>query len=152
MGGLALYDGDKFCGYIWDSDRHYDEDGRPYDGQTEGFWDEIKRHHKKYQDPIGDMHCQAAQSLPPQRALEEESLLFARNSSSNTQAQVAPEPEPATILEFLLAKGYITLTEDEIKDKSHADSITKSIAVIQTIWFILQVIARALGRSGHHRT
>ncbi|KAK7024608.1 hypothetical protein VNI00_016169 [Paramarasmius palmivorus] len=48
------------------------------------------------------------------------------------------------LLEFLIANGYITLTEDEIKDRSHADVITKSIAVIQTIWFIAQVIARAV--------
>ncbi|KAK7022791.1 hypothetical protein VNI00_016962 [Paramarasmius palmivorus] len=52
--------------------------------------------------------------------------------------------EPTSILEFLVAKGYITITEDEIKDRSHADVIMKSIAVIQTIWFILQVIARAV--------
>ncbi|KAK7016812.1 hypothetical protein VNI00_018788 [Paramarasmius palmivorus] len=48
------------------------------------------------------------------------------------------------LLEFLIANGYITLTEDEIKDRSHADVITKSIAVIQTIWFIMQVLARAV--------
>ena len=54
------------------------------------------------------------------------------------------KPSDELLLEFFVANGYITLTEDEIKDKSHADIITKSIAVIQTIWFIMQVIARAV--------
>ena len=57
---------------------------------------------------------------------------------------MSPTLDPTTPLEFLVAKGYITLTEDEIKDKSHADFISKAIAVIQTTWFIMQVIARAV--------
>ena len=25
MGGFALYDGDVFCGYLWDRDKEYDD-------------------------------------------------------------------------------------------------------------------------------
>jgi len=35
-----------------------------------------------------------------------------------------------------------TISEDEIKDKSKADFLTKSIAVLQTLWFVVQCIAR----------
>ncbi|KAK7022777.1 hypothetical protein VNI00_016948 [Paramarasmius palmivorus] len=52
--------------------------------------------------------------------------------------------ERRPLLEYLLMTGYITLREEEIKDNfSHSDSITKGIAVVQTTWFIFQVIARA---------
>uniref|UniRef100_A0A0W0FA36 Uncharacterized protein n=1 Tax=Moniliophthora roreri TaxID=221103 RepID=A0A0W0FA36_MONRR len=52
-------------------------------------------------------------------------------------------PEPSCLLKYFLQKGYIILTENEIKDKSHTDFIAKSIALIQTTWFILQVAAHA---------
>ncbi|KAK7028223.1 hypothetical protein VNI00_014913 [Paramarasmius palmivorus] len=68
-----------------------------------------------------------------------------RPKTSEKSSKLIDKPSDAScLLEFFVATGYITLTEDEIKDKSHADVITKSIAVIQTIWFIAQVIARAV--------
>ncbi|ESK86857.1 hypothetical protein Moror_3452 [Moniliophthora roreri MCA 2997] len=48
------------------------------------------------------------------------------------------------LLEFLLDNDFIKLTEAEIQDRSHADALTKGIALIQTTWFILQCIARAI--------
>ncbi|KAK7022778.1 hypothetical protein VNI00_016949 [Paramarasmius palmivorus] len=163
MGGFALYDGDKFCGYLWDRDRGYDDLKRPYEGHAEKLWDNVKRYCRRCgrcekcekcetcetcercRDPI--VNTQEGQSHQDDKAAEptipEEKTLLT-TSLEPTAPSTVPQTEPETILEFLVAKGYITLTEDEIKDKSHADVITKSIAVIQTTWFIMQVIARAV--------
>ncbi|THU80835.1 hypothetical protein K435DRAFT_767780 [Dendrothele bispora CBS 962.96] len=46
------------------------------------------------------------------------------------------------LLEFLIQHKYINITEDEITARSKTDFLTKSIAVVQTTWFILQCIAR----------
>ncbi|KAI3602561.1 hypothetical protein WG66_009231 [Moniliophthora roreri] len=90
MGRFALYNGDKFMGYLWN------------DNEDTSYEDEIKD------------YIQKVQGVPP-----------------------------TWLLEYLIKNGYITITEDEIKDRSHADFIAKSIALIQTTWFILQVAARA---------
>ena len=45
----------------------------------------------------------------------------------------------------LLRSGEIafpSITEEEIEDKSKADSLAKGIAVLQTTWFIAQCISR----------
>ena len=45
----------------------------------------------------------------------------------------------------LLLEGKIdfpSITEEEIKDRSKADSLAKGIAVLQTTWFIAQCISR----------
>ncbi|ESK87554.1 hypothetical protein Moror_2003 [Moniliophthora roreri MCA 2997] len=48
------------------------------------------------------------------------------------------------LLRFLLAKGFITTTEDEVRcNLNHGDALSKLIAVLQTAWFITQCIARA---------
>jgi hypothetical protein len=45
----------------------------------------------------------------------------------------------------LIKNGQIRISEDEILGNlSHSDSITKIIAVVQTIWFLMQVGARAM--------
>ena len=48
-------------------------------------------------------------------------------------------------LERLIKLNWVkfpAISEDEIKDKSKADFLTKSIAVLQTLWFVVQCIAR----------
>jgi len=48
-------------------------------------------------------------------------------------------------LERLVKLNWVkfpAISEDEIKDKSKADFLTKSIAVLQTLWFVVQCIAR----------
>ncbi|KAI3603625.1 hypothetical protein WG66_006086 [Moniliophthora roreri] len=64
-------------------------------------------------------------------------------SQDSDSLTVDSRPQSTYLLEYLITNGYITITEDEIKDRSHADFIAKSIALIQTTWFILQVAARA---------
>ncbi|KAK7040654.1 hypothetical protein VNI00_009560 [Paramarasmius palmivorus] len=118
MGGFALYDGNEFRGYLWETDRSNGKKSRPYDGYAERDWENIKTYHEKHRNCLeGD----------------------ARHKD-NTASQTSS----TSLLEFLVAKEYITITEDEIKDRSHGDFISKSIAVIQTTWFILHVIARAV--------
>ena len=49
------------------------------------------------------------------------------------------------MLRDLLQQGKIafpTITEEEIEDRSKADSLAKGIAVSQTTWFIAQCISR----------
>ncbi|KAI3603596.1 hypothetical protein WG66_006077 [Moniliophthora roreri] len=139
MGGFALYDGDTFCGSLWNDN----QDVYPstfweyyrvcnYEGKSPNDnWDkcqnEYQKKAKEYTEPIR-MHLQKVHSPQKQTLMS--------NAAENGT------PEQSCLLEYLLQKGYITLTEDEIKDKSHADFIAKSIALIQTTWFILQVAAR----------
>ncbi|KAK7024604.1 hypothetical protein VNI00_016165 [Paramarasmius palmivorus] len=142
MGGFALYDGKKFCGYLWDRDRtseiHY-ADERPFEGNAEGYFEIIKAYHEKHQKVENTDRNDEKNSESSTPAIHENPSI----TKPVETGPLSPTPDPTTPLEFLVAKGYITLTEDEIKDKSHADVITKSIAVIQTIWFIMQVITRA---------
>ena len=47
----------------------------------------------------------------------------------------------------LLQEGKIafpSITEEEIEDRSNADSLAKGIAVLQTTWFIAQCISRTM--------
>ncbi|ESK85406.1 hypothetical protein Moror_5910 [Moniliophthora roreri MCA 2997] len=136
MGGFALYEGDTFHGYLWnDQDEIYAEDNKkPYSGYDEKL--------KEYIEQI-KMHIQRAQGHPPQGNTPISNLVNTNQSQESINLLEKSTPEPSCLLEYFLQKGYITLTEDEIKDKSHADFITKSIALIQTTWFILQVAARA---------
>ena len=50
-------------------------------------------------------------------------------------------------LKALLRKGLIsfpTVTREEINDKSKGDALSKGIASLQLVWFIVQIIARAV--------
>ncbi|KAG1750990.1 hypothetical protein EDD22DRAFT_1002366 [Suillus occidentalis] len=45
----------------------------------------------------------------------------------------------------LVSKGSVempTITEAEIKDRSKGDGISKSVAILQLVWFIIQLITR----------
>ncbi|ESK82155.1 hypothetical protein Moror_14488 [Moniliophthora roreri MCA 2997] len=123
MGGFALYEGDTFHGYLWnDGDKIYSEDDR------EKYLEQIKTHIQNVQN------CSLQTSM---------SNAVNTNQSQESYTPTFGTPDPSCLLEYFLQKGYITITEDEIKDRSHADFIAKSIALIQTTWFILQVAARA---------
>ena len=39
---------------------------------------------------------------------------------------------------------FPTVTEEEIEDRSKADGLAKTIVAVQTVWFILQCIARGV--------
>ncbi|ESK85403.1 hypothetical protein Moror_5907 [Moniliophthora roreri MCA 2997] len=151
MGGFALYEGDTFHGYLWnDGDVIYSEDGKRQYSPTEReeYVEKIKTHIQKVQD------CSPQKNTPKFNVVVSHPLDVLPSTSHPVLIQDAIQPqesynptfgtpEPSYLLEYFLQKGYITITEDEIKDKSHADFIAKSIALIQTTWFILQVAARA---------
>ncbi|EEB91323.1 hypothetical protein MPER_10333 [Moniliophthora perniciosa FA553] len=117
MGGFALYNGDRSRGYLWN------------DGED--------MYNNKY---ALKQYIQKVQKIPVPVLLQDgEELSMSGSQALNSD----PKPQPTQLLEYFIKNGYITITEDEIKDRSHADFITKSIALIQTTWFILQVAARA---------
>ncbi|KAH0579941.1 hypothetical protein H2248_002761 [Termitomyces sp. 'cryptogamus'] len=47
-------------------------------------------------------------------------------------------------LEIYLRNGDITITEDELKDRSKGDWFSKSILMLQVTWFILQILVRVV--------
>ena len=49
-------------------------------------------------------------------------------------------------LEEYLSKGAISVTKEEIEDRSKGDILSKGIILVQTGWFILQLLARAIQR------
>ncbi|KAK7024469.1 hypothetical protein VNI00_016266 [Paramarasmius palmivorus] len=148
MGGFALYDEEQFCGHLWDRDRAMEiknEEFRPFDGKAEEHFEEIKAYHDRHQKvEIEYMNIQNSKEKTSDSSTQSGNCENPSVTKPIETNPLSPTLDPTTPLEFLVAKGYITLTKDEIKDRSHADVITKSIAVIQTIWFIMQVIARAV--------
>ncbi|ESK83592.1 hypothetical protein Moror_12062 [Moniliophthora roreri MCA 2997] len=141
MGGFALYDGDTFHGYLWENQDikeyivRYNE--VPPSGWKDDFhrehWDQIIQCHEKIKEVF---------STPINPHPEDMSTVEGVNALSEVKESLV-KSQPTCLLEYFLQKGYITITEDEIKDRSHADFIAKSIALIQTTWFILQVAAHA---------
>ncbi|KUJ13833.1 uncharacterized protein LY89DRAFT_148187 [Mollisia scopiformis] len=60
-----------------------------------------------------------------------------------------PFPVSAKQVHYLVENAYIELpsiTEKEILDKSKGDKFTKTIACLQTFWFITQCVARLIQR------
>ena len=58
-------------------------------------------------------------------------------------------PVTAKQTAYLVKRGIIgipTITKDEIWDKSKADLFAKVIAALQSAWFVVQIIARAMSR------
>lgn len=50
-------------------------------------------------------------------------------------------------LQYLVKKGYLSLpaiTKEEIWDKSKADKFAKALAILQTTWLAIEMIARAV--------
>ncbi|ESK85411.1 hypothetical protein Moror_5915 [Moniliophthora roreri MCA 2997] len=125
MGGFALYDKGEFCGYLWE-ERKISEDKL-----HEVYWDKIVNRHNKIEElfshgPHSEYHQPRNDDTEGREALEK------------------PYTKPTCLLEYLVANGYITITEDSIHDKSKGDMISKFLAVLQTTWFLLQVVARAV--------
>ena len=64
------------------------------------------------------------------------------------RAPESPEfPVTAKHIYYLLKKGHLrlpSLTKKEISDKSKADPFAKTIAVLQSSWLVVQVIARGI--------
>ncbi|KAK7021836.1 hypothetical protein VNI00_017222 [Paramarasmius palmivorus] len=98
MGGFALYDGDKFCGYLWDRDRGYVWDGKPYEGHAEAFWDDVKRHYERCRDPVESHEDENALQAPmaPTVPVPEEEALLTPSSEPTASQTVPPKEAPST--------------------------------------------------------
>ncbi|KZP11765.1 hypothetical protein FIBSPDRAFT_937359 [Athelia psychrophila] len=49
------------------------------------------------------------------------------------------------ILALVKSRSFVPPTSDELGDKSKGDTLSKIIAVLQTLWFVAQCIARRIG-------
>uniref|UniRef100_A0A0W0EW16 Uncharacterized protein n=1 Tax=Moniliophthora roreri TaxID=221103 RepID=A0A0W0EW16_MONRR len=128
MGGLVLYEGDSFIGYLWDTD-----------------------HFNDYLNPSMEVYG-SEDGLDLRYAL----LLEKGTDSSINRQQYGPLScgdmaiaeriyrNYSCLLEYLVAKGFVKITEDEIRDRGHADALSKTITVLQASWFMLQCLARAV--------
>ena len=54
-------------------------------------------------------------------------------------------PGPATIIQLAERGHWIQIRKQDIDDKSKADTIQKTLVVIQVLWMIMQCIARRVG-------
>jgi hypothetical protein len=60
-------------------------------------------------------------------------------------------PVNAKQLHYLVTKGYIPMpevTKKGIKDRTKADAFAKLLTIVQTSWFLLQVLGRAISHLG----
>ncbi|KAK7040674.1 hypothetical protein VNI00_009580 [Paramarasmius palmivorus] len=135
MGGFALYDDDKFRGYVWNNGtvrlRNPNDVGS-------AVRNEIQEYYQKFRTAAVDLNRKHCKERRRNIAEEDETCLITSTVDSQKLWK------NSDLLEFLIQTGHINITEDEILGNlSHSDSITKIIAVIQTAWFLLQVGARA---------
>ncbi|KAK7023630.1 hypothetical protein VNI00_016592 [Paramarasmius palmivorus] len=141
MGGFALYDGDTFCGYLWNNDDKVDKDIRKT----------INKYHQKMRGAIAELEAeneekekQTEETVEELPAESDQASLIPTHRLENS-GDTENLNEDSLLLEYLLKNGHIKITEDEIMDNlSHSDSITKIIAVVQTAWFLIQVGARSV--------
>ncbi|KAK7023633.1 hypothetical protein VNI00_016595 [Paramarasmius palmivorus] len=142
MGGFALYDGDEFCGYLWN-----DRCILPNTSQ-QALRVKIQNHHEVVQAATMEIDEYGQRNITGEA---EDSCSESDSDETCSMRKEASVKKPVTLLDnakflkYLIENGYIPITEDEITDNiSHSNSITKIIAVIQTAWFLLQVGARAM--------
>ncbi|ESK85327.1 hypothetical protein Moror_5993 [Moniliophthora roreri MCA 2997] len=142
MGGFALYDEDEFCGYLWEGKELGLGDWPVWKEAHEEYWRKITRNSQKRDVSVGwPEHL----NIPDSNIAEQEKNEEHAPMPESDKVVVSDNelPETTCLLEYLIVHGHITITEDEIKDNlSHGDIISKSIAIIQTTWFLLQVIGR----------
>ncbi|KAK7040672.1 hypothetical protein VNI00_009578 [Paramarasmius palmivorus] len=144
MGGFAVYDDNKFHGYIWKNGEVERDSNRGNVDSTVRA--KIKKRHLQMVTAGLDTRPEEKDEESSVAAETEESRLIAgTGTESADHIESKNLNNNADLLEFLIKHGHITITEDEIMENlSHSDTITKFIAVIQTAWFLLQVGARAV--------
>ncbi|KZP11759.1 hypothetical protein FIBSPDRAFT_837278 [Athelia psychrophila] len=90
--------------------------------------------------------------------LEEQSALLEnspRDSTESVSEVTTGEPnnertrlvahQSHHILTLVKSRSLVPPTSDELGDKSKSDALSKTIAVLQTLWFVAQCIARRIG-------
>jgi hypothetical protein len=78
---------------------------------------------------------------PPEFALPTDFGIVEPLTPHSREAEVAQHPLNFADLS-IRAVAYLSPTEAELKDKGKADVLAKVIALIQTLWFVAQCIAR----------
>uniref|UniRef100_A0A0W0EW14 Uncharacterized protein n=2 Tax=Moniliophthora roreri TaxID=221103 RepID=A0A0W0EW14_MONRR len=133
MGGFALYDGDTFITYLWDTE-HFNDYIRPGIGSY------------SVKDQFDGLAMRYALGLEKESQSDRRQLLLPLNELSDEDRKRAKQihKEYSCLLHYLIAKGVISITKDEIEDRGHGDALSKTITILQASWFILQCIARAV--------
>jgi hypothetical protein len=81
--------------------------------------------------------------FPPEFALPTEFDTIEPLTPHSREEEVAEHPLELTDLS-IRALAYLAPSETELKDKGKADELAKLIALIQTLWFVAQCIARGV--------
>ncbi|KAK7047741.1 hypothetical protein VNI00_006069, partial [Paramarasmius palmivorus] len=128
MGGLALYDGDNFICLLWDRDS-FDEYVDPEDRQfrRRGLHGLELRIAIRIEQGLGLGKI----------TLDEPLLRYDEETAKELRGRYS------CLLEYLLDTGYIHVSEEDIKDKGHTDGLLRTIAIVQTLWLIIQCCTRA---------
>ncbi|KAL0574398.1 hypothetical protein V5O48_007556 [Marasmius crinis-equi] len=143
MGGLALYDKDgEFRGYLDDSDNFKEED-RALAKEIEQWL--RGRSHSKIVEADGSSVQSNEESEVSSSTLCTSPVFH--GYSNPKEEHLTPKPsflEPySCLLEYMLSRGLINLTESEIKaNLNHGDVFAKLSALLSTGWFLVQIIAR----------
>ncbi|KAF5334702.1 hypothetical protein D9758_017249 [Tetrapyrgos nigripes] len=159
MGGFALYDRKKYLCTLEDKEWFTKKDRAAainIDGKLEDVF--IKGHLKGDEDQLdfeeerqaGEEGRQAVEEqadetekLVIQEQAGEEQVVEEEESVGSTVYRL-PDGSASCLLELLLQRELISVTEDEIKDRGKSDALSKFLAIGQTAWFIVQCIARGV--------
>ncbi|THU80826.1 hypothetical protein K435DRAFT_844962 [Dendrothele bispora CBS 962.96] len=151
MGGFALFEDGKYVytledsnefrplRTIWEPGARIDEWNLRHQIESQNSQGE-KTRRPSQEGRLEDCNSQSGGPPDPDDSTQDAD---APQSESAPLSESSEEPsEPRCLVEFLIQHKYIDITEDEITARSKTDFLTKSIAVVQTTWFILQCIAR----------
>ncbi|KAJ8080762.1 hypothetical protein PM082_017596 [Marasmius tenuissimus] len=124
MGGFALYDSEgEFLFHLWD--RRFCEHFR---NAVEGRWDGYSRQQHKLR-----------QLLPYKCDDQYEVSISYYRSTGPTESWLSQ-----SLLEYCVATKWVTITEKEIESFGHTDLLAKTIAIFQTLYFIINCTARGV--------
>ncbi|KAF5339510.1 hypothetical protein D9758_016368 [Tetrapyrgos nigripes] len=168
MGGFALYDGEKYLSTLEDKEWFTEMeraaaikiDGELEDKFIEGYLKEeaeqlIFTQGKRAGGEGEQTGRRRRKSVLPglgprtnrpgvQGATRKEERLVIKEGKESVGSIVyrLPNGSASCLLELLLIKKLISVTEDEIQDRGKRDTLSKFITIGQTTWFIAQCIAR----------
>ncbi|THU87507.1 hypothetical protein K435DRAFT_969862 [Dendrothele bispora CBS 962.96] len=144
MGGFALFEDNKYICTLEDNTQ-YEED--------ETIKEHIRRQIEFENSQLGRTEQPTHNGKPedyhflsgdPPDSEDRAQVVDSTVQSESTSLSKECSSEKMCLLEFLIQHKYIDITEDEITARSKTDFLTKSIAVVQTTWFIVQCIARVV--------
>ncbi|ESK86172.1 hypothetical protein Moror_10966 [Moniliophthora roreri MCA 2997] len=153
IGGFSLYDGDECVGILRDREKMEDEPQKFKDVLSEM---QLEEHIDSWLPPNGkpawEEKAGGINVFNQSYGLSEDPTSYmipVLHVQENDPTDVVDfNTKKATcLLELLLAKGFIEITEDEVMARGKGDALAKVIVIFQVGWFILQCIARKV--EGH---